>query len=66
MSYVLGQIQSFVNAALAAMLLAWRLNRRIAAGVALGIACLIKPHSRCSSSGACCDGPGRSRRPLRW
>ncbi len=44
MSYVLGQIQSFVNAALAAMLLAWRLNRRIAAGVALGIACLIKPH----------------------
>ena len=44
MSYVLGQIQSFVNAALAAMLLAWRLNRRIAAGVALGLACLIKPH----------------------
>ncbi len=44
MSYVLGQIQSFVNAALAAMLLAWRLNRRVAAGVALGIACLIKPH----------------------
>ena len=44
MSYVLGQIQSFVNAALATMLLAWRLNRRIAAGVALGIACLIKPH----------------------
>jgi alpha-1,2-mannosyltransferase len=44
MSYVLGQIQSFVNAALAAMLLAWWLNRRVAAGVALGIACLIKPH----------------------
>lgn len=44
MSYVLGQIQSFVNAALAAMLLAWRLNKRVAAGVALGIACLIKPH----------------------
>jgi alpha-1,2-mannosyltransferase len=44
MSYVLGQIQSFVNAALAAMLLSWRLNRRIAAGVALGMACLIKPH----------------------
>jgi len=44
MSYVLGQIQSFVNAALAAMLLAWRLNRRVLAGVALGLACLIKPH----------------------
>jgi alpha-1,2-mannosyltransferase len=44
MSYVLGQIQSFVNAALAAMLLAWRLNRRVVAGVALGVACLLKPH----------------------
>lgn len=44
MSYVLGQIQSFVNAALAAMLLAWRLNRRVAAGVALALGCLIKPH----------------------
>ena len=44
MSYVLGQIQSFVNAALAAMLLAWRLNKRVVAGVALGVACLLKPH----------------------
>jgi alpha-1,2-mannosyltransferase len=44
MSYVLGQIQTFVNAALAAMLLAWQLNRRRVAGVALGVACLLKPH----------------------
>ena len=44
MAYVLGQIQTFVNASCAAMLLAWRLNKRALAGVALGLACLLKPH----------------------
>jgi hypothetical protein len=44
MAYVLGQIQTFVNASCAAMLLAWRLNKRAVAGVALGLACLLKPH----------------------
>jgi hypothetical protein len=33
-----------VNAAFAVTLLAWRLNRRVIAGIALGVACLIKPH----------------------
>ena len=44
MNYLLGQAQTFVNLGLAAALVAWSANRPIAAGVAIGAACLVKPH----------------------
>jgi hypothetical protein len=41
--YTLGQIQVWVDALFAAALWAWYAGRPVAAGIALGIACLIKP-----------------------
>jgi len=41
--YTLGQIQVWVDALFAASLWAWYAGRQAAAGVCLGIACLIKP-----------------------
>jgi alpha-1,2-mannosyltransferase len=41
--YTLGQIQVWVDALFAAALWAWYSRRQVAAGVCLGIACLIKP-----------------------
>ena len=43
-SYVLGQIQTVVNAAIGVALLCWLTKRERAAGVAVGVACLVKPH----------------------
>lgn len=40
----LGQIQTWISAALALLLLFWRLERRLLAGVLLGLVCLLKPH----------------------
>lgn len=40
----LGQVQTWIGAALALLLLAWRLERRLVAGVLLGLVCLLKPH----------------------
>jgi hypothetical protein len=44
MSYVLGQVQTIVNASVAVALAAWVAGWRRTAGVALGIAALVKPH----------------------
>jgi alpha-1,2-mannosyltransferase len=44
MSYVLGQIQTIVNASVAVALAAWVAGRRRTAGVALAVAALVKPH----------------------
>ncbi len=44
MNYLLGQAQTLVNLGLAAALVLWSCRRPAAAGVAVGIACLIKPH----------------------
>jgi alpha-1,2-mannosyltransferase len=43
-AYSLGQIQAWITALLALLLLAWRHGRRTAAGVLLGLACAVKPH----------------------
>ncbi len=43
-AYVLGQVQTIVNAAISVALVCWLLNRPGAAGVAVGVASLIKPH----------------------
>jgi hypothetical protein len=43
-AYVLGQIQTIVNAAIGVALVCWLLNRPGAAGVAVGVASLVKPH----------------------
>ena len=43
-AYVLGQIQTIVNAAISVALVCWLLNRPGAAGVAVGVASLVKPH----------------------
>lgn len=43
-SYVLGQIQTIVNASVAVALVCWLVGWRVAAGVAIGVACLVKPH----------------------
>jgi alpha-1,2-mannosyltransferase len=43
-SYVLGQIQTMVNAAVGVALVCWLLGWRVAAGIAIGVACLVKPH----------------------
>ena len=42
--YSLGQIQVWIDALAAGVILAWLLGRRIVAGIALGLICLIKPH----------------------
>ncbi len=42
-SYQLGQLQTWVNALSAAMILAWVVGRRDLAGVLSGIVCLMKP-----------------------
>jgi alpha-1,2-mannosyltransferase len=44
MAYVLGQIQTVVNTAVAVALVAWVCGRRALAGAAIGLACLVKPH----------------------
>ena len=43
-AYVLGQIQTIVNAAISVALVCWLLNRPGGAGVAVGVASLVKPH----------------------
>jgi alpha-1,2-mannosyltransferase len=43
-SYVLGQIQTVITAAVAVALVAWLRRRDDLAGVAVGIAALVKPH----------------------
>ena len=43
-AYTLGQIQAWITALLALMLLAWVAGRRALAGVLLGLVCLVKPH----------------------
>jgi alpha-1,2-mannosyltransferase len=43
-SYVLGQIQTIVNAAISVALVCWLVNHPTAAGLAVGIASLVKPH----------------------
>ena len=42
-AYALGQIQAWINAALALATLAWLTRREDLAGVAIGFACLLKP-----------------------
>lgn len=42
-SYALGQAQSWINAAFALAVLCWLLDRRILAGVLIGLICTIKP-----------------------
>ncbi len=44
MNYVLGQAQTLVNLGLAAALVLWSCRRPAASGVAVGVACLIKPY----------------------
>lgn len=43
-AYVLGQIQTLVTAAISVALVCWLMNRPWGAGVAVGMASLIKPH----------------------
>lgn len=43
-AYVLGQIQTLVNAAIGVALVCWLMNRPVGAGVAVGVASLVKPH----------------------
>ena len=43
-AYWLGQIQAWITALLALLLLAWVHGRRATAGVLLGLACALKPH----------------------
>jgi hypothetical protein len=43
-AYSLGQIQAWITALLALMLLSWASGRRTVAGVLLGLVCLLKPH----------------------
>lgn len=40
----LGQIQASITAALALLLLAWRLGHRASPGLLLGLVCVLKPH----------------------
>lgn len=42
-AYTLGQVQVFLNAAIALALLLYFLERRLAAGICIGLCCLIKP-----------------------
>jgi hypothetical protein len=42
-AYSLGQIQAWLNALFAALVLAWMTGRKGAAGAALGLMCLVKP-----------------------
>lgn len=42
-SYALGQVQSWIDAAFALAVLCWLLDRRILAGVLIGLICTIKP-----------------------
>lgn len=42
-SYALGQAQSWINAAFALAVLCWLLDRRVLAGVLIGLICTIKP-----------------------
>ena len=44
MTYLLGQAQTLVNLGLAAALVAWSSDRPVAAGIAIGVASLIKPY----------------------
>ncbi len=42
-AYTLGQIQVWINAAVAAMIWCWMTDRKAASGLLLGLICLIKP-----------------------
>lgn len=43
-AYTLGQVQAWISALLALLLLSWQAGRRGLAGVLLGLVCLLKPH----------------------
>ena len=42
-SYILGQVQTWMNALFGLALIAWMLDRRALAGLACGLLCLVKP-----------------------